>query len=136
MSERDSKPEPKVSNSDLFALASRIAQSGLTVEYRKTSDIQFIGTYNEGSQTHSVALSYSRVVGGEIVRIFSNDTIDFSIQHVDQPNTSALDEYRLKAQAGKFPQNILEILESLKLDYAAMNVFEEFNLTHSRQRLR
>lgn len=136
MGERDRKPEPKVSNSDLFALASRIAQSGLTVEYRKTSGIQFIGTYNEGGQTHSVALSYSRVVGGEIVRIFSNDTIDFSIQHVDQPNTSALNEYQLKAQAGKFPKKILEILNSLKPDHATMNVFEEFNLGGRRPKHR
>lgn len=136
MQDRDNGQEPKVSNSDLFTAASRVARSGVLVEYSKTSSVQFIGAYNEDGKTHAVALSYSRIVGGEIVRIFSPNTIDFSIQHVDQPNTSALDEYQLKVQAGKFPQKILEILESLKPDHEAMNVFEEFKLAGSRQRVR
>ena len=132
MKDRDHGQEPNVSNSDLFTIASRVARSGVLVEKDKTSSLQFMGTYNEGGETHTVALSYSRIVGEEIVRVFSEDTIDFFVQHVDQPNTPALDEYQLTAQADKFPQEILEILSSLKPDHAAMNVFKQSRPAGSR----
>lgn len=116
MHERELDSNPEISPSNLFRSLAIIAKSGVLVETRDSSRFEYKGNYSDGKQIRPISISYSRVIGSEIIDVSTGD-FKGKILKVDQPNTSPFDEHVMKG----IPTTLLEALATIQPDAEAMS---------------